>query len=58
MTKITGHQVYMVVILALALAAIVLLATLADGAHVESVIAFLGGWLMSSPLPRRTGGAE
>jgi hypothetical protein len=44
-----GHQLYMTITLALALVTIVLLATLTDGTHIVTVIAFLGGWVLPSP---------
>lgn len=52
--KPTGTQIYMLVVLALALVAIVLLATLTEGEHIVTVIAFLGGWVM--PAPKGGGG--
>lgn len=53
----TGKQIYMLVILALALAAIVLLAIFTDGQYIVAVISFLGGWMMPAPngVPRGAG---
>lgn len=47
-------HIYKLIIIGLGLTSVVLLATLAGGEHIETVIAFLGGWM----LPNKLAGAK
>jgi hypothetical protein len=54
--KLTGTQITGLVIAALAVIGVVLLATLADGEHVDKLLIFLGGLVLPSPLSFGGGG--